>query len=115
MPWSNACGFPVTAAANTARYTLFCVRYGKALYRFAHSQRRRLHSFKFSLPLIGKEEEKAFKENQIREIKKEFLENFKVTPAFLEFDTFENILKSSGKENLKEWRRLLCPKSICMT
>ena len=57
--------------------------------------------------VVGKAEEKAFKENQIREIKKEFLENFKGTPAFLEFDTFENILKSSDKENLKEWKRLL--------
>ena len=61
----------------------------------------------FGKALIGKAEEKAFKENQIREIKKEFLENFKGTPAFLEFDTFENILKSSDKENLKEWKRLL--------
>ena len=25
----------------------------------------------------------------------------------MEFDTFENILKSSDKENLKEWKRLL--------
>ena len=90
----------ITVSAEKFRKALSCSKYGTVTPEEVLAEY-------FGKALIGKAEEKAFKENQIREIKKEFLENFKGTPAFLEFDTFENILKSSGKENLKEWKRLL--------
>lgn len=90
----------ITVSAEKFRKALSCSKYGTVTPEEVLAEY-------FGKALIGKAEEKAFKENQIREIKKEFLENFKGTPAFLEFDTFENILKSSDKENLKEWKRLL--------